>query len=652
MTAVNPNLKSALEFAKKDIKLFPTFWKSGHKPLVKWGIEASSNLIKIQTWSAKWPNCYFCIALQASNLAVLDVDNKKGKKGLWSLFDLELKYGALPETLTVKTPSGGRHYIFKGAVPITVSKIGEGIDTPVMIPLPGTTIEGKGTYEVLHDNSIKETPKWLFEKTGEIREKKHRIENPTIELDLMRNQDRAVEYLKSEAEYAFEGGGGDAITYQTACKVRDFGISENLCLEFMTEFWNEFCEPPWCIDELAKKINNAYNYARSTIGQSTPQADFPPLSKKTLSILITSSGAAVIPLSKFTGAPPPRRWLIENVLPMGEISALYGDGGMGKSLLSMQLGLNVAAGAGEFLEFPIIAQMPVLIVSCEDKKDEIHRRIHAIRRAPEYEFLDMNVPFYVSPRVGEVSDLGYQEGNIVRPGIFLPILKDMLKIISGGKDALLIMDTLSDIFAINENDRQIASFCIKTILGGLIKESNCTILLIAHPSKTSQRDKIYDSGSTGWRNSIRNMLALVPHDNENLKSHRWLHQTKSNYSARMDSVLLKWEHGRFIRDDENVIVDLIKEKNVATVLELLKEQCCKNPPTPVGLHHLKMPNIDDIRIINAAGGVLNRNIKRKIINELIIDGLIKQVKGRSRSTENGLWPVSVLGRLGKTGKRR
>jgi RecA-family ATPase len=646
----NPNLKIALKYAALGWKLFPAKWRMGkHKPFIKWGVNASSDPDTITKWAEQFPNAYFCVACKASNITVLDIDNKDDtNKGNNSLFDLEMEYGDLPETLRVATPSKGFHHVFRGPTPMSIGKLGKGIDTPVMIPLPGTTIKGKGEYFVLEDLPLAFLPEWIEELLETARVKKERKEEINFELDSIQNQANASQYLHTLAPTSIQGDGGDLTAFQVACKVRDEGISEEKCLELMLEDWNGRCEPPWAPEELQKKVNNAYQYAQEPIGRSTPQADFTaiPLPNESAEETIShvpEEAPQLIHIKAFSGTPPKRQWLVEGLLPKNEVSAIYGAGGMGKSWLATQLALNVASGKGEFLEFPIKEQMPTLIISYEDKKEELHRRIHSIKRAPEYEFLDLDIPFWVCPMVGENGVLGTQMNNLIHLGVFLASLKQKIEEVKGKeKGMLLILDTLSDIFAINENDRQAASYCIKTILGGLIKEHGCTILIIAHPSKSSTKDKTFSSGSTGWHNSFRNVLALGPHENENLKSHRMFYQIKSNYTVPFDPIILKWEQGRLLKTGEDMIVDLVHEKNVASVLELITEQCMKSPPTPLGLHPQKFPNYYKVTVINAAGGVIDRDLKQKIITELVTDEIVREVKGKSRRSENGLWPVSLL----------
>src|SRR4051812_1936270 len=76
--------------------------------------------------------------------------------------------------------------------------------------------------------------------------------------------------------------------------------------------------------------------------------------------------------------PPPREWLVEGLIPLGTVTFLSGDGGLGKSLLGQQLVMSAALG------HPWCGR-PVLHVKaagffCEDDDDEIHRRAVPIAR--------------------------------------------------------------------------------------------------------------------------------------------------------------------------------------------------------------------------------------------------------------------------------
>lgn len=76
---------------------------------------------------------------------------------------------------------------------------------------------------------------------------------------------------------------------------------------------------------------------------------------------------------------PEREWIVQDWLPTGYVTALYGDGGTGKSLLVQQLMTSCATGV-PWLGLAT-ARCKALGLFCEDDEDELHRRQDAINAA-------------------------------------------------------------------------------------------------------------------------------------------------------------------------------------------------------------------------------------------------------------------------------
>ena len=69
---------------------------------------------------------------------------------------------------------------------------------------------------------------------------------------------------------------------------------------------------------------------------------------------------------------PERRWIVPNWIPRGVVTGLYGDGGLGKTLLAQQLQTATALARpwiGQFAE-PVKS----LGIYCEDEFEELWRR--------------------------------------------------------------------------------------------------------------------------------------------------------------------------------------------------------------------------------------------------------------------------------------
>ena len=74
--------------------------------------------------------------------------------------------------------------------------------------------------------------------------------------------------------------------------------------------------------------------------------------------------AIIRPTSLAGLALPDRRWIVRDWLPYGVVTGLYGDGGLGKSLLSQQLQTSTALGK-PWLALAV-EQVVSLGIYCED----------------------------------------------------------------------------------------------------------------------------------------------------------------------------------------------------------------------------------------------------------------------------------------------
>jgi hypothetical protein len=73
----------------------------------------------------------------------------------------------------------------------------------------------------------------------------------------------------------------------------------------------------------------------------------------------------------WSGKPvPQRQWLVDDWIPMNHVTALYGDGGLGKTLLAQQLLTSVSTGR-PWLGQPV-RKLRAFGLLCEDHADDLH----------------------------------------------------------------------------------------------------------------------------------------------------------------------------------------------------------------------------------------------------------------------------------------
>lgn len=253
------------------------------------------------------------------------------------------------------------------------------------------------------------------------------------------------------------------------------------------------------------------------------------------------------PATKFTGTAPPRVWLWKDWIPEGIVASLYGDGGVGKSLLAQQLCYALGSG-GKFLG-PRGFDMPkkkVMAAFCEDDEEELWRRHDDIIKSMG----GFSQPFkdvLLWPRVGFDNLLVTfdRHGAPQMTAFFDKLARRALS----NRVEFLVLDTAADLFGGNENIRSEVNFFIKSTCGKIIKTAKdagfvMTILVLAHPSQAGKASGSGESGSTSWNNAVRSRL-YITRPEEGLAEQRTLTRMKSNYSASGvdENLELLWNAG-------------------------------------------------------------------------------------------------------------
>jgi RecA-family ATPase len=285
----------------------------------------------------------------------------------------------------------------------------------------------------------------------------------------------------------------------------------------------------------------------------------------------------IVSPSTLVGSPPAREWIVREWLPVGVVTGLYGDGGLGKSLIAQQLQTATGISRGRWLG---LAAEPVasLGVYCEDSEDELWRRQDNINRSYNIERTDIARVNWM-PRIGEDNLLMTFGRNGV--GELTAFYAQVLEAALDFKARLVIVDTASDTYGGDENNRGQVRQYISRALGSIALKIKGAVILCAHPSRTGLNSGEGDGGSTGWSNAFRSRLFLhapaqekgEPPDSDA----RILERRKANYAARNDALNLRWREGVFEPDGEasdpakadaeEVFLDLVRdaEKRISTV---------------------------------------------------------------------------------------
>ena len=244
---------------------------------------------------------------------------------------------------------------------------------------------------------------------------------------------------------------------------------------------------------------------------------------------------------------PERKWIVRDWIPSGYATALYGPGGIGKSLLALQLMTALARGK-PWLGVPV-APIRSLGIFCEDDEDELHRRQGAINYALHgCQFSDLGGMRLMS-RLGENNLLmtpSRKTGQMGSTGFFGQVCETAREF--GAK--LVVIDTVADTFGGNQNDAGQVRQYVQFGLARLARAIGGAVLACAHPSRAGINAGSGESGSVQWDAAFRSRLYLSPptrgEDDRSVDPDaRVLTRKKANYAAREETIDLRWHDGVF-----------------------------------------------------------------------------------------------------------
>lgn len=256
----------------------------------------------------------------------------------------------------------------------------------------------------------------------------------------------------------------------------------------------------------------------------TPATDTPPLRAVEVGDLRTA-----------TAEPP--SFVVEPIIPRGEVTLFGGHGGSGKSALALVIAAHVAAGvpwAGLS-----VAQGRVLFVTLEDPAGRVVWRLRAICEAYGLPMHAVARGLVIFDGADDAEDCALARESTASGRALLEstAAMDQIRVAADGA-ALVVIDNASDAFDGNENDRrQVRAFVRR--LASIARQHGAGLLLLAHVDKQAARfgsqGNSY-SGSTAWHNSARSRLALVDADGTLELRHE-----KANFSAKADAVALRFD---------------------------------------------------------------------------------------------------------------
>jgi hypothetical protein len=174
------SLDHALSYAAKGIRVIPIRPGTKSPSIENWTTQATTNPDTITQW---WTTTYKgwgvgIVTGRATNrqFFVIDIDEHDPQQsGHDTLADLENEHGKLPDTITVLTPTGGKHLYYSTPIPIRNDagrRLGPGLDirgdggqvlAPPTIHPNGHPYQFEHGYSI-HEHKLAEAPDWLIQR--------------------------------------------------------------------------------------------------------------------------------------------------------------------------------------------------------------------------------------------------------------------------------------------------------------------------------------------------------------------------------------------------------------------------------------------------------------------------------------------------------
>ncbi len=575
---MSTTLDQLFAWARQGWHIFPLAPNSKVPPKGGHGLsDATTDRNLIEQWFRAAPDANWGINAGLSGLLILDSDAYKPGCSE-ALAALDLDYG-IPATLTVATPNGGTHQYYRGAGASTVAKIGPGIDTRGAggyVVLPGSTINGRA-YKVVNDVPIAAAPEWLPRLCGKPAEKATDCDiAPACELDTPLTVAAATAYAK-EAPEAVEGNGGDMMTLRVAMRMKDLGVSRDTAFALLAEHYNPRCAPSWDLDELQRKVANAYRYGKSAPGSESFEAlPFAPIvvhAEPKRQRWEHGDVGLIVPEDDFD-------WILGRDYVGGFLTETISPGGVGKSMLTMLECCAIVSGK-PLTGVPVRRTGRAWVWNTEDPIKMLRLRMQAIA---QHFGIPAEVMHDVLISSGQSDPLVIGASSYGKVTVNQKVVDEIVEIITSQKVICWTVDPLVYAHHCDENSNSEMSVIVHA-LNDIAAKTGCAINLVHHTSKGGSEGGSMDksrgaSSITGAMRIIRQLQGMSEDDCGSWGvSKEQRNEFIGMYDAKMNMAITDSTKPRWFRKRS---VLLPKGPNVGIV-------------EPVALQKVQMEDLSDVR---------------------------------------------------------
>jgi len=500
------------------------------------------------------------IDCERSEITVIDLDGGAVGEATWAR--LQTEHGQAPDTYEVRTPRGGRHIYFKGLSRSSVQRLGPKVDSRSRggyVLAPPSIVAGR-PYTVIRDLPLADLPPWILDALArrDLPENVRRGD-PT----LLANVTGALACIKLQPE--------DYETYRDLMFAVQSADVADASDEEVWDAWDAWASGQHGYDQGENRghweaadarggisVGTLYKAARDAgyrgrtdlLPTVSPVDRFKDYTDTTIALQAADAKPDALVFEGLGDLlacePQPVAELVPDLIEKGIFQTLSGVGGTNKSRLGFQWGLCIGTGT------PIMGRKvepaTFVFLSCEDSRDEIVRRAHAISRKLHLPADAPSAAVRYVDRRGRNSPLinvrDAEQGDPIEVTDFGKQFVAALRAMPGHK-FLLVDSTYNAARFLGR--AKINETSVQECIGwfdGLCESADCTVLSLWHPSQAGSEREDGSGWSVAWHNTPRGRLSIKAASDHGETFE--LSCKKRNHGKIWPSITLHWTEGALL----------------------------------------------------------------------------------------------------------
>lgn len=466
-------IEAALTYARWGWHVLPVV-PNGKIPATRHGVnDATTDAVKIQQWWTENPEYNIGIAAgKKSGVVVFDIDPRNNGDVSWQQFQSE--NGQVPDTVQALTAGGGEHYLATFSPEFRSCKLREGIDFLT-----------DGRYFLVYPSTI-EGRRYEWEGSSDPFDGIAPMQIPDAWRSAFVQPKKAV-----STGNLIQGSRNDGLTAMAGF-MRHNGMTESEILAALVVANETRCEIPLPASEVQQIARSVARYEP----ENDVAADI-ALGTQIANDLLgetQNDGYFLTRASSFLGQPSPIPWIIKGWLPSYATIMIYGESGIGKTFVAIDMACHIATGK----QWNGLKTKPGVVVYLAGEGNYgLRQRVAAWAKANNHNDLDN---LFIS---NKAIDLDAPDAAAQVIGAIRQLTDEDI--------ALIVIDTLNNHMSGDENSARDTRAMINAcnVISSATGATTGFIHHVAHSADSKHRAR----GSSAWRGALDASI-LVAYENE------------------------------------------------------------------------------------------------------------------------------------------